>query len=550
MNTIAEIMKKRGLSLSTLKEWSETSYSIKGLDEVASRLDAAIKRNDTIHIVGDYDVDGIMATAIIFLTLFSKGYTNVRTRLPKRFSEGYGLSTRIVDEINSGVIITVDNGIAALDAIQKAKDKGLEVIVTDHHLASPQGLPNADLIVDPNAIPDQADWHGYCGAGIAYKLAEIMCPSPFFIKKALSLACIATIADSVPLLEDNRNIVVNGLKSLLTIEGTTAGLRALLEKKNLSTHITEEDIAFTVAPCLNAPGRLLDDGANLSLKLVTYYGQPSVLDKIADGIINLNEQRKLQTETALAKLEAEIWDKKLADNGVLVVQGDYISDGLLGLCAGKLAEKYKMPTMIFGPIQGGYCKGSVRTYADFNIKEFLDKVAGILDGKGVIRQYGGHAAAAGISIFKGHFDEFQQCVFEQMVKVPEVIVKPDIICNNYEVKKYIEDMKPYAPFGQGNPKIVYHIKNFRCEPIKNTMYAVLKEKHLKVKSLYSEALWFGAVENYESFGHPTEFDILGYLSENYFNGNVTPSIDIINIFPKAKEKSDFLKKLKDYSEKR
>lgn len=546
--TVADVMAARGLSREKLKEWREKKYSVSGVDKAAEIIKAAIAKNEQITVVGDYDVDGISATAIMFYLLnYGMKYTKVKLRLPKRFTEGYGLSEKIIDEIDSGLVITVDNGIAAIPAIKKAKEKGLTVIVTDHHLASPAGLPEADLIIDPNAIPGQADWNGYCGAGLAYKIACQMVPNSYYLQKMLSLACVATIADSVPLLEDNRNIVVDGLAALKTVTGVPQGLRSLLEKKNLTGHITEEDIGFTIAPCLNAPGRLEDAGAVQSLNLFISFKSREESDEDAEALIEMNEKRKLLTEEAMVKLEEAIYEGGLADHGVIVAQADFISDGLLGLCAGKLAEKYKMPTMIFGPIEGGFCKGSVRTYGDFNIKEFLDEVAADLSADEVIRQYGGHAAAAGISVWDGKFEKFQKHVFSKGVSVPEIDIKPDIICENREVPRYIEELKEFAPFGQANPAIVFHIKNFTCEPIKTAMYAVLKEKHLKVKSIVSEALWFDGVEPFKAYGEPKEFDILGMLSENYFNGNVTPSIEVVNIFPIIRKENDFLSAMKRMS---
>ncbi len=547
-NSVAEVMNKRGLTPSVLKEWEEKEYFVSGLSDVALRIEDAISKNIPIHIIGDYDVDGIMATAIIYLAITQRGYKNVTTRLPKRFSEGYGLSTKIIDEIESGLIITVDNGIAAIDAVKKAKEKGLTVLVIDHHLPSPDGFPDADIIIDPNAIPEQSNWNGYCGAGLAYKFVELFSKSEELKDKLLSLACIATIADSVPLLEDNRNIVRNGLKKMTQKGGVTEGLRLLMLKKNLSSHITEEDIAFIVAPCLNAPGRLIDDGANLSLKLVISGYNYNVLDKIADSIINSNEERKRQTETIMLKLESKIENDGLDKHGVLIVQDDYISDGLLGLCAGRLAEKYKMPTIVFGVMAGGYYKGSVRSYGNFNIKEFLDLIAEILKGKDVIRQYGGHAAAAGISIFDGKLEDFQKQIYAQNVSVPEILIEPDISCKNYDIKKYINEIKAYAPFGQGNEKIVFNISDFVCEPIRNKMYAILKEKHLKLKSTYSEAMWFGEAEKYEKMNFPRRINIMGYLSESYFNGQFTPSIEIIDIATVPKRENAFLTQLKKYAE--
>ena len=252
-------------------------YHIDRLDEAAEIIKATAKTDTPISVVADYDADGICAAAVMWMLLRELG-VKPKIRIPRRFSEGYGLSENIIDELEPGLLITVDNGIVAHAAIQKAKEKGFYVIVTDHHLSDGISLPNADVIIDPNAIPGSADFNGYCGAGIAYKLAvEILGKDHPLVPVLLSFAAIATVADVMPLIHENRFIVKDGLESM-TGKGRTIGLLALLERCGFESYITAKDIGFKIAPVLNAPGRLEDDGAMKSLRQLVFNGGIDHLD--------------------------------------------------------------------------------------------------------------------------------------------------------------------------------------------------------------------------------------------------------------------------------
>lgn len=230
---------------------SEKEPFIKNLKETVELI--LNNKGKPFHIVGDYDTDAICATAIMEAGL-RRGGIHASTRLPKRFSEGYGLSKKIIDEIDSGVIITVDNGIAAHDAIKAAKEKGLIVIVTDHHLAPEnengiQIFPPADIIVDP-AVENESEFHAYCGAAVAYRIVKELAPA-FDMTSLMILASIATVADVMPLVGANRKLVIDGLKAVNSGKGVT-GLRVLLQKIKLTSHITEDDYGFKLGPIFNA----------------------------------------------------------------------------------------------------------------------------------------------------------------------------------------------------------------------------------------------------------------------------------------------------------
>ena len=286
---ITEVIKE--ISHLTLEEVSNPvsipSSSIMGMEEAADILLQAIYENKPITIVGDYDADGITSTAILWHVLRYLGVT-ARTRLPKRYSEGYGLSMRVVEEIKSGVVITVDNGISALEQIKAAKEKGLTVIVLDHHLPGSE-LPEADIVVDPHIAPDQSGFSDYCGAGLACKMAQLLIDDDEFLKKMKALAAIGTVADVMPLVKDNRIIVKEGL-NCINQHNLPVGLLALINAVGIR-RVDEQTIGFTIGPLLNAPGRLHDDGAMQSLEILITEDYAEAESK-AFSLIETNNLRK------------------------------------------------------------------------------------------------------------------------------------------------------------------------------------------------------------------------------------------------------------------
>ena len=276
-----------------------------GLKEAVQFVKLKLRHKVPVHIVGDYDVDGEMSTAILELALETFGGYPVHVRLPRRFSEGYGLSMKIIDEISDGLIITVDNGIAALEQVKAAKAKGLSVVVIDHHLPvrNPDTeeiiLPEADYVIDPKAI-EGSMFSEYCGAGLAYRFAKALLTEEHpIMNNLLVFASIATVTDMVPLIGDNRTIVKEGLKHI-NQRDVTFGLQILLDRLKLN-HVTEEDYGFLIGPVMNASGRMLDDGPIDVVNMVTSLADPAnpefirktmYLHDLADELVERNEKRK------------------------------------------------------------------------------------------------------------------------------------------------------------------------------------------------------------------------------------------------------------------
>lgn len=522
-------------------------YSIKYLKEAAEMIKKAIEEGLQITIVGDYDADGITASATLSLTLTKMG-AKVKVRLPKRLSEGYGLSTKIVDEIDSGLLITVDNGIVAFDAIKLAKEKGLQVIVTDHHLLDESGeIPCADIVINPH-IPGTADFSDYCGAGIAYKLAQLLIPEDTQTLKKLScFAAIGTVCDVMPLVEENRLIVCEGLKNMVTYNCRTSGLYSLLRATELDRVITEENLGFKIGPIINAAGRLFDDGAMKSYETIVYDGP--FKEDIANELIEINDMRKKEVETALNKLYQNIQENCLFGEYPLVLYEPGIPEGIVGILAGKLAEEKNVPTFVFTDSDNpDVLKGSARSACGVHLKNLLDLSADTL------YKYGGHAEAAGLSVEKDKYydmiNAFVENIPDPVVPIDNSTVYYDLEIPASKVEETIKELEKYAPYGEGNPRIRFKVTDFELSPRYSSFYNTLgdQNQHLKLFGVNMDALGFNMVQKYQDIHEPKSLNMIGTLSTNYFMGRSATQITMDD-FTNSEKKTELPRLARLLSEK-
>ncbi len=522
-STLEEVIEKNtGMSLEDFL--AEKEYAIKGTEEFA----AIVKKHKKIAVCGDYDVDGVTSTYIM-VCLLKALKKDVFQRFPHRLSEGFGLSVAAIDDcIANGctLIITVDNGIAANEAIAYAKEKGLTVIVTDHHLANEE-LPNADLIINPTAIPDSADFNGYCGAGIAFKIACSMITVKKFQEQACVIAAIGTIADAMDLVEDNRKIVKTGLELIRKGKANT-GVNYLLKAMQIdSDYISADDIGFKIAPALNAPGRLFDEGADIAFKMLSSTDENG--EDNAKEIVSLNEQRKALVEDAVGRI-----NEKIAKMGIkcpLVVEED-VHEGIVGIVAGQLAEKYNIPTIVLTKTEAGY-KGSARAPQGFNLKSMLDNYSDMLV------KYGGHAAAAGLTVKEDSLDEFTFRIQSEYAdyKIPEEVVYYDLLLSEEDIPDFAKKMEKYEPYGEGNPAPVVYVEGLTLVPDKEgklvkqigTSGSMLR---FSCANKMSALAFNGAVERYNELGCPDTITAVGVVGYNHWNGWTFVQL-ILNAFDKA-----------------
>lgn len=491
---------------------------IKNIKEAVQMIKEAKENNIPIHIIGDYDCDGVFATAILYNGLKQFGLT-ASTRLPRRFSEGYGLSTKIIDEINDGLVITVDNGIATHEAIKKAKEKGLKVIVTDHHLGVTDDngniiLPDADLIVDAH-VDNESEFKDYCGAMIAYRLVSELLGKDD--RDLLTMASIATVCDVMPLVGPNRDVVRAGLMTINKGAGGP-GLRTLLSKLRLE-NIDEDNYGYGIGPCINASGRLYDNGAEKALNLFKATGNNPTIPFMADTLVKNNEKRK---ETV--KKDMIIAEKKVSKRPIVMYDKEF-GEGIIGIIAGNLCEKYACPTIVFtDSSKKGILKGSGRSIEGIHLKSVLDSI------NDLIVRYGGHAGAAGLSIKEKDLDKFTKAFEEAVGELPELTddVFYDLELDVNNASNELKELTKYAPFGEANPKPIYHgifeaTENYRV--IGDGTHFILKCGNITL-------LGFGLKEKYESLKkdneYPRKLEAIGYLTKSIFNGKEQIKFQLID----------------------
>lgn len=496
-NTSTEILQE---------ELREYSIDFKDIKEII------LPYKGKISLISDYDVDGVCSSLIMDLLFVYLG-KDFEVYVPRRMSDGYGLSEGILDKVTGDLIVTIDNGIAAIPAIKKAKEMGKTVIIIDHHLPYKENgmtiYPDADCILDLEADCGTGDFKHYCGAGLAYKLLCDIVSNKIIREQALLYAAIATISDMVPLRFDNRKIVKEGLELFHKSKDIPGPLKYLLYKSYLY-EVTEKDIGFRIGPVINAPGRLYDNGGQYVYETMKCTHKSDYVSRI-ELLLRVNEERKQKTKEAVENAEQIIKENHMEDDNPLIVYLLGIPEGIVGLVAGKLNEKYQAVTIILSDsVTPGILKGSGRTYGSANLKEVLDHSSEYL------LKYGGHSAAAGVSLSAKNLDRFRkkmQTLFHGKEDIPltyDIVVK-----DNELLSKHLQDLKVYGPFGVGNPEPVFLIERFEMMPGYKGFYEMFgpDQEHVKMFGPNEEAIGFFIGNEFRKAGFPTCVYIYGTLSE-------------------------------------
>lgn len=516
--TLEEVVYPKVISPSTIKE----------LESAALMILKAIREGVHITIVGDYDVDGVSASAILDLLLKYFG-VEPDIRLPKRYSEGYGLSQNVVEEIEEGIILTVDNGITAIEQIKQAKEKGLSVIVLDHHLPG-KSLPEADVLVDPHISPKENGFSYYCGAGLAYKLAQLMVDDVEFLSEMCALAAIGTVADVMPLYSDNRNIVKDGLRSI-NRKKVPVGLAALLDAAELR-FVDEKTIGFTIGPMLNAPGRLLDDGAMESLQVLIADNYEVAYQK-AGELIELNNTRKKLTKEGVERAHIIMKTNRKEDTVPICHCDPELLSGLAGLVAGRLAEEYKVPAIVLTESSDKSLKGSARTYGKVHLKKMLDGACKYLTS------YGGHEKAAGLSLRREDLLSFEKDLetYLEDYQRPSNEIFYDLEITQKDIPDILNDLKRYAPYGEGNPRPILRIDNIILLPQTGKVFKTMGEEkeHIRLLGKDISIIAFNQAEKYKKMGEPNRLNVIGYLSKGRYRGQERIEIEAIDFQSVKKE---------------
>lgn len=504
---------------------------VDGIPEAARAIQLAIENKIPVKIVGDYDVDGITSTAILTKLLNYYG-VEPSTYIPKRFTDGYGVSEKILAGVKNTLIITVDNGIAAGDVLDKAVEEGRNgVVVLDHHLPDGREPKNAIAVVDPYLHPDMNEFTEYCGAGLAFKLAEYMLlDEPLATAEKLLndiqvLACFGTIADSMPLIGDNRRIVMDGIALVNSGRAMLSqGISQLLTIGCNGSEFSVETVSYNIAPLINAPGRLYNAGGTSSLKMLMC-DDPIEAQTYGAKMVQINKQRQTQVSTWMKKIQ-EALSKSTEEIAPVVVFEPEMPEGLIGLVAGKLASTYHCPAIVMVRGENGIVKGSARTYGEFHIKDMLDTMSSLFT------TYGGHAGAAGISLMQSDIEEFRQKVRayfkDYQTSGGGEYVLYDVVLAPEDVPAALEVIKKYQPLGQGVPNPVCRINQFAVDA---PFYMGADKSHIKFPGQNFAAVAFGMAGQYVQQGEPKSIDMVGTIGENTFQGRTTTQIMLQDFKP-------------------
>lgn len=456
-----------------LKGNAQDMYSpwlLHGVKEAVPLILNAIKRQKKIRVITDYDIDGIMSGYIMGDALKRLGAQNSDVDIPDRILDGYGMNNRIVKKAyDDGVslIITCDNGIAAHEPIEYAKQLGMQVVVTDHHEITVEKngdimmevIPNADVVINPHQAACEYPQKEICGAVVAYKLAEALLEvarKPVdMVETYIEYAAFATIGDVMPLKDENRIIVKEGLQRIRNTQNI--GLRALIQASNIDPmKIDSRKIGFTLGPCINACGRL--SSAKMALDLLTETDTIEAANK-ANEIVELNEKRKAITAEGEKIAIDAVSNSVLNADRVLVVCLPNMHESLTGIIAGKLKEHFNKPSFVFTRVANGMLKGSGRSVEAYSMYEELCEISDILE------KFGGHPAAAGVTIKEENLDAFRERLNKNChLKAGDIIKKrvmDMIMPMDYVTEGLIEQMSLLEPYGADNPEPQFGQKNVR-----------------------------------------------------------------------------------------
>lgn len=436
-------------------------HLLKDADLAADIILKKIEEKNPIRIVGDYDIDGVCSTYLLFVALKRLGGV-VDYEIPDRIKDGYGINEQIVEQASEDgidTILTCDNGIAATHQMARAKELGMTVIVTDHHdIGQEDGkdvLPLADAVVNPKQADCNYPWKEICGAVVAYKLIQVLYERAGIPQKEwldmMEFAAIATVGDVMRLQDENRILVKEGLNRISQTQ--SVGLKKLVDKNNLDINkLSAYHIGFVIGPCLNAGGRL--QTAKLALELLLCKDEAKA-DELALELKNLNDQRKSMTIQGTAEAAKQV-EEKYGKDSVLVVYLPQCHESLAGIIAGKLREKYHKPSFVLTKGAEGV-KGSGRSIESYHMFQALTGV------KDLLTKFGGHPMAAGLSLDEKNVEKFRQELNRQADLTEEDFV-PNIWIDvampmDYVSESLIQELERLEPFGQGNEKPQFAQKN-------------------------------------------------------------------------------------------
>ncbi len=528
--------------------------SMKDMVKACDLLTEKIKQGKKIRIVGDYDVDGVVSTYVLYTALLNCGAA-VDYEIPDRVKDGYGINMNIIEAAyREGIdtVLTCDNGISAREQVDKARELGMTVIITDHHdipFSEVEDkkeflIPNGDAVVNPKQADCNYPWKSICGATVAFKLVQILYDKFGISKgetdKLLEVVAIATVCDVMDLVNENRILVKTGLELLK--KTSNLGLKALIEKNNINlVSLSAYHLGYIIGPCLNASGRL--DTAKKGLQLLLAETKEEA-DRLAEELKQLNDVRKDLTVKGFEQAVKLVEAGNLKEDKVLVVYLNDCHESLAGIIAGRLKEKYNKPAIVLTDSEAAV-KGSCRSIEQYNIYEELTKC------KHLLLKYGGHTMAAGLSLEQAMIDQLRAALNQNTALTPDDLIPKvtiDILLPlGYLSEELVTELELLEPFGKGNTKPIFAEKNLRIRraSVLGKNANVLKFQVVNEYGRVMDALYFGEADAFlnnlrENYGqdevdkmfqnrdNTVKLSVTYYPSINEYGGSRTMQIIIQN----------------------
>lgn len=497
----------------------QSPESLAQIERVKARIDEAIDNEELVIVYGDYDADGVTSTTILVKTLRSLG-VHCEYYIPNRFTEGYGIHEGAIEafaEQNVALIITVDTGIANIEEVELASHLGIDVIITDHHEVQ-DVLPEAYAIIHPDLSP-LYNFKQLAGVGVAWQIAHYLLGEQAY--DMLDLVAIGTIADLVPLIDENRILVTEGLKR---IEQTTnIGLQKLIDNCNIKGPISERDIGFMIGPRLNAVGRL--QNASLAVKLLLTENEEEAT-YITDEIESLNVERQQIVQQIVKEADERVNE----DDAFILLADESWHEGVLGIAASRLVNTYQRPVMLLTAQDGtDEWKGSARSVPGFNLFENCMQI------RHLFTNFGGHSQAAGMSLPKENKAEIRAFLNEQMrtnysgmIGRRELVVHHSITVEQM-TEELVAEIAKFAPFGMDNERPLFHL-----EAVPTQVRKLGQEgRHLKLQfkqaDRFVEGIGFSFGKYAPLIAENSHVSLVGELQLNEWNGRITVQMNIQDI---------------------
>lgn len=510
-------------------------FLMKDMDKAVARIEQAIGNKESILIYGDYDVDGTTAVALVY-TFFKTYAHKIGYYIPDRYKEGYGVSNAGIEfaaQNGYSLIIALDCGIKAIDKVEYANSLGVDFIICDHHRPGDE-LPNAVAVLDPKRLDCNYPFDELSGAGVGFKLIEAFARNnnlyPTNTEKHLAeyldFVAVSIAADIVPITGENRILAHFGLQQLNLRK--RQGFKAILDLSNIKRDLTISDIVFTVAPRINAAGRI-DTGSKAVELLISNTSDEAFIN--GNGIDSTNNERKSIDTHITAQAYAMIEESEfLKSSKSTVLFNNEWHKGVVGIVASRLTERYYRPTVVLTESEG-IASGSARSVKDFDVYNAIEACSELLE------QFGGHKYAAGLTMkvenvekFKKKFEEVVSSTIHDDLLTPEIEIDCELNLDQIEPKFY-RLLKQFSPFGPGNMNPVFVSRNV----VHNGSIKIVGSNHLKMEISQEgnkksfPAIGFNLASVSEAITNYKPFDVCYTIEENEWNGNITLQLVIKDI---------------------